>query len=120
MVTRARKHSSKRMTLIERAAIDAPNGFWLAARMDRSNASAQALADYLGIERQTVWKWQVGKAAPDIDTRQRIAMFLKITEPELWLKPGFIDLNAAAAHIRDEKDRVALAKMLQAHPPSGD
>jgi transcriptional regulator with XRE-family HTH domain len=120
MVTRPKKHPSKRMTLVERAAIDAPNGFWLAARMDRADVSAQALADHLRIERQTVWKWQVGKAAPDIDTRQRIATFLKITEPELWRKPGFVDLNAAAAHIKDEKDRAALAKMLQAHPPSGD
>lgn len=127
MVTRTRKKAPppatplKQPTKVHRAIISAPNGFWLAARMDRAGVSDKQLAGHLGIERQTVWKWSVGELkAPPITTRHQIAAFLKITEPELWTKPGFIDLNAAAAHITDEKDRLALAKMLQAHPPSGD
>lgn len=104
------------MTLVERAVISAPKGFWLAAHMDRGDISAEKLAEHLGVERQTVWKWQVGNAEPDIETRNRIAAFLKITEPELWAKPGFVDLNAAAAHIKDERVRQRFAEMLKNYP----
>lgn len=120
MVTSRKKQQTKKPTKVERAAAIGANGFWLAARMEKAGVSAQELAEHLRIERQTVWKWQVGLAEPDNDARQRIAAYLKITEPELWKEPGFIDLNAAAAHIKDEKTRLALAKMLQAHPPSED
>lgn len=107
---------TKRQTRVDRAAVLPPNGFWLAAHMQRREISAEKLAQHLGVERQTVWKWQVGEAEPDIETRNRIAAFLEVTEPELWTKPGFVDLNAAAAHIKDERVRRRFAEMLKNYP----
>lgn len=109
------------MSLVDRAIISAPYGFWLAAHLAKGRkgpVSDQELADHLGIKRETVWKWKLGKAEPDIQTRGRIAKFLEITERELWRPPGFIDLNAAAEHIKDEKQREKLAQFLKDYPSS--
>ena len=121
MVTRPTKNAGSvrtptKQTLGARAAASPPNGFWLAAHMDKADVSDETLAEFMRVERQTVWKWKVGKTEPDKQTRDRIAEFFHIAEVELWNPPGFVDLNAAARHIKDDRLRQKLAEWLRDYP----
>lgn len=117
----------KKPTRKEQALTAPPQSFWLGARMVTLGITSAQLANmltakfparYPKLDRVTVWRWETGQREPDRQTRNDIAAVLGIEESALWLQPGFVDLNAVAAHIIDNDERQKLADVIRRlYPP---
>jgi len=53
----------------------------------RKNMTQEALAEQVGVARQTVVKWEAGESAPDLETAGRLAEALEVTLDDLVNMP---------------------------------
>ena len=53
----------------------------------RKNLTQEALAEEIGVARQTVVKWEAGESAPDLETAGRLAEALEVTLDDLVNMP---------------------------------
>jgi len=64
----------------------------------RRGLSQSALADMLSVSRQSVSKWELGQALPDIDKVLMLSELFNITTDELLKPPSFFDVNQQMLH----------------------
>ena len=53
----------------------------------KRNLTQEALAEQIGVSRQTVAKWEAGESAPDLDTAGRLGRALDVSLDELVSTP---------------------------------
>ena len=60
---------------------------WLKFFRDKSGLSLNKLADLIGVQMNTVWRWESGRATPSAEMARNIANALGISETELFNGP---------------------------------
>ena len=55
----------------------------------KRNITQEALAEQIGVSRQTIAKWEAGESAPDLDVADRLCQALEISLDELAHEPQF-------------------------------
>jgi len=55
----------------------------------QNNMTQEALAEAVGVARQTIAKWEAGESAPDLEMSDRLASVLKVTLDDLVNAPAF-------------------------------
>ena len=60
---------------------------WLKFFRDKSGLSLNKLADLIGVQMNTVWRWESGRATPSAEMVQNLANALGVSETELLNGP---------------------------------
>ena len=78
----------------------------LSAARKRSGLSQEAVAEQLGVSRQTISKWETAETLPDLRQAQALAALYRLSLDELTgFDPELQDIQQAIARSSPERDR---------------
>ena len=60
---------------------------FLKAIREKAGLSQKKLAEKLGVDENTVWRWEAGRAYPSVDLGKQIAELLGVSVDELLREP---------------------------------
>ena len=60
---------------------------WLKYYRERTGLSMQKLSELIGVQLNTIWRWETGKASPSVEIAKGLAKIFGITESELLHGP---------------------------------
>ena len=60
---------------------------WLKHYREKARMSQNALAEAVGVQENTVWRWENGRATPSVDIAKAVAAALGVSEAELLNGP---------------------------------
>lgn len=61
---------------------------WLKYYREKSGLSMSKLSERLGVQLNTVWRWESGRASPSVEMARALAQIFDVTESELLNGPA--------------------------------
>ena len=81
-------------------------GYKIQEHREKNRLSQEMLAEKLGVSRQSVSKWELDQALPEIDKIVAMSKFFGVTTDELLMPPKAVELKVFAPEKYEDADKI--------------